>query len=200
MARLTADDLRALAASVGLSGERQRIAVAVALAESGGNTAAIGDGGKSIGLWQIHTGFHPQYDRGALMTPSGNAKAMMAISGGGTNWQPWSVYKNGTYKQYLNQAGTLSNLVAPEGSTLGNLAGAADGVVRGGLDVAGGALGSIGDLAGVLTNPEWWRRVGVGAAGVALVVVGGLWVLRDVAGPSLAKLPGPIGAAAKVAT
>ncbi len=89
MPRLSADQLRALTAEVGLAGEAQRIAVAIALAESGRNTDAVGDGGKSIGLWQIHTGFNPQFDRGMLRIPEYNARAMMALSGGGRNWQPW---------------------------------------------------------------------------------------------------------------
>jgi hypothetical protein len=37
-----------------------------------------------------------------LRDPILNAKAAFAISKGGTDWTPWSVYNHGTYEQYLD--------------------------------------------------------------------------------------------------
>lgn len=69
-------------------------AAAIAEAESGGKTWVEGDVtiGGSIGLWQIYTKAHPQYDRLKLTDPDYNAQAAFEISGGGRNWMPWSTY------------------------------------------------------------------------------------------------------------
>jgi hypothetical protein len=188
VARLSADQLRALTAEVGLAGEAQRIAVAIALAESGGNTDAVGDGGKSIGLWQIHTGFNPQFDRGMLRTPEYNARAMMALSGGGRNWQPWSVYKNGSYRQYMNQAGSLTPALAPEGSPQAGLLDAGAGAAGAVAGVIASPLKAVGNLVGILTDPSWWKRLGVGLGGFLLLAVAGFLLLRELALPSVGKL------------
>jgi hypothetical protein len=95
------------------TGENIRVtAYAVARAESGGNPTACGDGGKAIGLWQIHTGYNPQYDKGRLFDPEYNAEAARQISNNGMNWNPWCTweqsacggYGNGTYKYYIDEA------------------------------------------------------------------------------------------------
>lgn len=77
------------------------IAAAVALAESGGNPNATntnGNGTIDRGLWQINSihGARSTFDITA------NAKAAIAISSNGTNWDPWTVYKTGAYKKFLN--------------------------------------------------------------------------------------------------
>jgi hypothetical protein len=51
---LSVAELFALVRRHGAGGELDRIIVAAALAESGGNTEAVGDNGHSIGLWQMH--------------------------------------------------------------------------------------------------------------------------------------------------
>ena len=43
----------------------------------------------SVGLFQINTLAHPQYDAAALKDPHLNADAAFALSQGGTSWQPW---------------------------------------------------------------------------------------------------------------
>lgn len=55
----------------------------------------------SYGLWQINRRAHPQYTSTSLYTTVGNAKAAIAISGNGADFSPWSTYKDGSYKQYL---------------------------------------------------------------------------------------------------
>ncbi len=175
MARLSADELRALTAKVGLAGEAQRIAVAVALAESGGDTNAVGDGGDSIGLWQINTRFH-RYDKGALRDPEQNARAMLAISAGGSNWRPWSVYTNGKYRQYLDQAGSLTPVV-------GDAVGAVGDAVGGAVNMAA----SVGKFLGVLSDPSWWKRLGVGAAGFLLIAIVAFLLLKDLATSTVSK-------------
>ncbi len=38
-----------------------------------------------------------------LFDPATNIRVMMQMSGNCTNWQPWSAYKNGSYRRFLNQ-------------------------------------------------------------------------------------------------
>jgi hypothetical protein len=112
-------EIYAAAQSVGLSSAAATIAVAVALAESGGDDTELGDvslenntWGPSVGVWQIRTlkaqtGTGGDRDAQAL---SGNlqrqALAMRNISSGGINWTPWTTYTRGTYQQFLGQAQT----------------------------------------------------------------------------------------------
>lgn len=79
------------------------VAAAIAMAESGGNPEAVGDSGKSIGLWQIHLPSHPEFGFQDLKNPEVNARAAFAISRNGTDWTPWSVYKSGAYLKFLRR-------------------------------------------------------------------------------------------------
>lgn len=59
----------------------------------------------SYGLWQINMLFHRDKFSGQdLFDPVVNANAMWIVSGGGRNKNPWSVYKNGKYLGYLDEA------------------------------------------------------------------------------------------------
>ena len=83
-------------------------AYAVASAESGRNPMACGDRtiGYSIGLWQVYLVAHPSYVPESLYDPGYNAEAAYQISGGGVNWNPWSVFTSGSYRSYLAEAAT----------------------------------------------------------------------------------------------
>jgi len=83
-------------------------AIAVCLAESGGKVANVSppntNGTYDRGLWQIND-VHSSYDKEQLVSfPMYNARAMYNISGGGTNWTPWSAYNNGAYQNYIARA------------------------------------------------------------------------------------------------
>ena len=103
MSQLGFDDLYRLAVSVGFPGDSAVTAAAIALAESSGDPAAVGDQslGGSYGLWQVNHPAHPDYDTTSLLDPTYNAKAALAISSQGTNFTPWATYNSGAYKQYL---------------------------------------------------------------------------------------------------
>jgi hypothetical protein len=80
------------------------MAAAIALAESAGNPNAENhntNGSTDRGLWQVNSIW------GALSTfsPTGNARAAIAISKNGTNWSPWTTYKTGAYQQFLGGPG-----------------------------------------------------------------------------------------------
>lgn len=99
---LTFAQLRALATAAGFPDPR--LAAAVAMAESGGKAWIIvpePKGGPSFGLWQIHLSDHPQFRGVDLLDPATNARAALEISRNGADWSPWSTYKNGLHKPYL---------------------------------------------------------------------------------------------------
>lgn len=65
-------------------------AVAVCLAESGGNDQAISRSG-DYGLWQINTVHFngTTITAQSMLRPDANAYEAVALSGGGANWAPW---------------------------------------------------------------------------------------------------------------
>src|SRR5579875_1841811 len=110
---LTPLQLASLAMSQGCPAADAATAAAIAAAESGGNPAAQGDitlmdnvWDWSEGLWQIR-GLRDERGTGELRdslangNPVTNARAMMTISDGCTNWTPWSTYNSGAYLAYL---------------------------------------------------------------------------------------------------
>lgn len=109
--RLTLEQLRALATQTGFADPIT--AAAVAMAESGGNPAAVNDTrGRtdlpagtsaewSLGLWQVNVLAHPDFDAAKLTDPAYNASAALQISNGGTDWKAWSVYTSGAYRAFM---------------------------------------------------------------------------------------------------
>jgi hypothetical protein len=101
--RMTYEQLSALAASIGFPDPAT--AAAVAMAESSGVVAAQGDSGNSLGLWQINLPSHPEYNAELLLRSAEyNARAAFAISKSGTDWTPWTQFRNGAYKRYMPNA------------------------------------------------------------------------------------------------
>ena len=68
------------------------MAAEIAMAESGGNPNAVSPT-DDFGLWQIN-GSHGSM---ATLDPLGNARAAVAISGGGSSWGAWTTYTTGAY-------------------------------------------------------------------------------------------------------
>jgi hypothetical protein len=107
--------LAAVCSKAGFKGGNLIIAVAVALAESGGNADAIGDKGMSFGLFQINAHAHPDLIPGwssvdrklhqetAWNDPYVNAGFAFKISGG-AHWGAWSTYMHGTFKNKIPEA------------------------------------------------------------------------------------------------
>ncbi len=101
------DGAAAAAYNAGFRGEDLAIATAIAMGESGGDPTAqnLPHPDHSIGLWQINQLAHNSRfgDDQALMDPTTNAGAAYALYGE-RGFQPWSVYTNGTYQQYMDDA------------------------------------------------------------------------------------------------
>lgn len=132
---LKPEQIALVASKAGFKGDNLIIAVAVALAESRGNTEAVGDNGMSFGLWQINAHAHPNLIPGwkhdvpsavniancsktPWYDPFVNARFAYSISGG-THWSAWSTYSHETYKNKLTaaKAGVAIFLSNPTGIT-----------------------------------------------------------------------------------
>lgn len=79
-------------------GDKAPIALAISKAESGLRCGAVGDGGDSIGLFQINKAHFRVWSRDSLFDCETNVKAAAHIYQT-SGWWPWSVFKN---KSYLN--------------------------------------------------------------------------------------------------
>ena len=87
------------------------VAVAVSLAESGGDCSAQNintDSHHSIdrGLWQINDYWHPEISNQCAYDCACNAKGALSISSGGSDFSPWSTFNSGAYKSHLAAAST----------------------------------------------------------------------------------------------
>jgi hypothetical protein len=110
----------ALAANAGFQGNDLATAVAIVLAESGGNPSIIGDQtlaptrGPSIGLWQINIGSaaNPQYANVNLQDPETNANAAFDIYSR-RGFRDWTTYGNGRYQAFVPQVLSAMQPAAP---------------------------------------------------------------------------------------
>lgn len=155
MAAWSTDQLAGLVWRLGLRNRRAVVAVAVCLAESGGNDKATGhngptrgcpNGSRDRGLWQINDCYHPGVSDGCAYNPTCNGHAMLSISGNGANWRPWSTYNNGRYLRFVRQA-TQSVYDVQRRRGGGNLqpppaaaSPAPPNTLRGAIDVAAGTV------------------------------------------------------------
>lgn len=120
---LNSSQIAQLAYKAGFRGDALNIAVAVALAESGGNTNAYNPesaagtppGSGSRGLWQIYGVAHPEYNNDSAFDPAINAQAAYKVfREAGNRFTPWSTYNAGLAIPKQNYAaqtgGILSNI------------------------------------------------------------------------------------------
>lgn len=195
-------------------------AVAVAFAESGGNPRAHNavPPDDSYGLWQINMlgslgpSRRQQFgisSNDALYDPAVNAKAMVAISGGGKNWKPWTTYGGLRYLAFLPAANAAAAAVAGTGGS--SLPGAVEGAAEGAITGPGNPIGDWTDAVkatggAVVKAGEWatdrnnWFRVAKVLAGGGLLLVGLNMLARPYATKAIAPIVGavaPVGKAAK---
>jgi hypothetical protein len=172
-------------------------AVAAALGESGGNERALGDGGKSYGLWQIYIPAHPEYAKNPeqLYDPKTNADAAYKIYvAAGRNFGPfhaWSKTNDLRRAQLLIpatagvKAWKLAHPAAAFGLEKGTVGkGAAAGVEA----AAQSAIPGLSEAAqGVerarawLTTPANLGRLAIGIGGIVVIIVGISVLLRPAA-------------------
>jgi hypothetical protein len=143
----------------GFQGEARVTAIAVALAESGGNSDATNknsNGSIDYGLFQINSIHADLLNSHVWADPVENAQMALEISSNGTNWKPWVAYTTGRHIPYLPRA------MAAEGSdsfTDGKTADPNDNP-------------SIGDFFSMLLDGRTWIRLASIAVGFILILIG----------------------------
>jgi hypothetical protein len=120
--------LAAAARQAGFAGEGLRLAVAVGLAESGGNPHARNDnpptpgcpgGSTDRGGWQLNSCYHPEVTDACADDLGCAAWETYRISGGGGDWRAWTTYTSGAYLAQLADADrAIATLQAPGGCGL----------------------------------------------------------------------------------
>jgi hypothetical protein len=125
--RISPQDILQFAYAAGFDDSNVIDAVAVALAESGGNVNAYNPevaagtptGLGSYGLWQIYEKAHPEFQALDLTDPQINARAAFSVySHAGRSFHPWSTWKHGTYTAYLAAAqGAYDSYLAANGGS-----------------------------------------------------------------------------------
>jgi hypothetical protein len=128
MATVSAGDIYRAELAAGFAPPAALTGTEIALAESGGNPAAQGDvalqdgtWGPSYGLWQIRTlkretGTGSTRDITALASGiTAQARAEYVISGGGSNWSPWTTYRTGRYRQFESTAAAAAGVTSSTG-------------------------------------------------------------------------------------
>ena len=123
--KLTSDEIYAQLVAAGYPPAAAATQTAIALAESGGDGAAVGDvslqdntWGPSYGLFQIRTvkadtGKGTIRDISWLAASTANqAKAAYDISRHGVDFTPWTVYVTGAYQSFLGQAKDIAGQVS----------------------------------------------------------------------------------------
>jgi hypothetical protein len=201
VAKLSPEQIYAVAREAGLSKSAALYATAIALAESGGETTAHNPNppDNSYGLWQINMigNMGPERRRQLgissneeLKDPRVNARAMALVSNNGANWRPWSVYTSGKYREHWQ---TVLNIPTADwrevakgiGGIPGKVAGAVGGAAG---DALGGALGSL--VEPITAGARNIALTGAFTAlGLGLVLMGGWRAVSRVPGvPSRVNL------------
>lgn len=120
MTILNSAQIAQLAYKAGFRGDALNIAVAVALAESGGNTNAYNPeiaagtptGSGSRGLWQIYGAAHPEYNNDSAFDPQINAQAAYKVfREAGNRFTPWSTYNAGLAVPKQNYAAQIGGIL-----------------------------------------------------------------------------------------
>jgi hypothetical protein len=176
--------LAGYAMGAGLDAPAAVIAVAIALAESGGDDHAYNYSDvtedESYGPWQINmygalgpprrAQWHLS-SNAMLFDPAINAFAMASLSRGGSAWSDWSTYNHNLHVPFLDRAEAA--VASPIGGGEGDV---------GGIPIIGGVLAggeAIGKFFMLLTDGHTWVRLLWIIGGAALVAAGIAILNRD---------------------
>lgn len=183
MAVLSDASIAQYARDAGFTGDDVAIAVAVALAESGGNprahnkNAATGD--NSYGLWQINMigGMGPERrkrfglpNNEALFDPATNARVAYGLFKSRGSWRDWSTYNSGSYLRFMSRG---KKVAGGDGSALPSrpdtpIPDSIENTIYNVRD----AISGLSAFVNWVTNRDNWVRVGMFVGGALLLVVG----------------------------
>ena len=127
MAQYTREEIIDILVKAGVPNKDIPVMVAIALAESRGDSDAIGDENlvdnkwdESIGLFQIRSLKNPNDPKfnkadklrikDKLFDPVYNAKVAYEISKKGKTWKDWTTFNEGTYKEFMSTSPSRSNI------------------------------------------------------------------------------------------
>lgn len=187
--------LSTIAASAFSTGEVP-VATAIALAESHGRVDARhknSNGTEDLGIWQLNTvhGYSTNEQLQLVTDPYFNAKEAKKVKDS-EGWDAWVTYKTGAYLLFMHHD---ANVAVPHGPTQAiqdgvDSAGKAIGDATG-LNAVGEALKVIASTLGSLSNPATWARIGKGALGGTLIIIGVggtvIFIANKAAGSSAGK-------------
>ena len=110
---LTDVQIASAAYRAGFRGASLRTAVAVALAESRGDTHARcrNPGSTDRGLFQINDRAHPDVTTAEADNPITAAREAYRISRHGTNWRPWVTFQHGHHRKFLVRANRAASQI-----------------------------------------------------------------------------------------
>jgi hypothetical protein len=185
LAILPDGQIAAEARKAGFAGNRQIIAVAVALAESNGDFDAhnynLATGDDSWGLWQINMLGRMGPDRRKklgiksneeLRNPSVNARgAFLVYREAGGSFRPWSVYTNGRYLGYMNRARKAAQ--SASSGTYSATTAEFPGIPN--------PIEPVQEFVKFFTSGSTWQRVGLFVAGGLMITIGLALLLADTA-------------------
>lgn len=173
MTSYSAAQLAWLADKAGWGTSDRTVAVAVALAESGGNPNAhnTSHGADARGLWQINvsSNAHPEYASQNLYDGMTNAQAAHDIWSK-SGWGPWSAHNNGSYLLYMPiaAAGVATEVpISAYDAVSGAVTGAAQTVLSPVQSLTNEATTAIK----FVEDPNTWIRFAKWAVGASLIVV-----------------------------
>lgn len=117
--KLSDAQIALVASQAGFRGSDLPIAVAVALAESGGDSNAINtansDGSTDHGLFQINSVHADLLSKGSWANPNDNARMAYAVWHG-SGWQAWSTYNNGKYLLFMGRGRAAASRLENSGT------------------------------------------------------------------------------------
>ncbi len=117
--------LATAAAQAGFTGQGLRLAVAIGLAESGGNptarnpnpsTPGCPTGSTDRGAWQLNNCYHPEVSDTCANDLACAARETYRISVGAGDWSEWTTYTSGAYRARLAAADQALATLAASGA------------------------------------------------------------------------------------
>lgn len=157
-------------------------AVAVALAESGGNPQATNhntNGTTDYGLWQINSIHQADLRGGEWSNPNDNARMAYAVfKRAGNSWWPWYAFRNGKHVQFMNRATQAVNSLGSSNSPKADFSEAVTGAASGVFTPTGltDTYEGLKKIATVLSQKNFWIRVGFVLAGLLVIIGGAIWL------------------------
>lgn len=182
----TLQQLVSFAEGAGFQGDQAKTIAAIAYAESSGNPYAINyaDPGGSYGLTQVNAAAHGAAAINTLGNPQEAFRQAFNISGGGSNFTPWSTFNNGAYLPFASQLGLTSGTTAGSlggGALATSVAGSspADSGGLSGQTATGTPTTSQSPLSAIFSSvANLFQSAGVLILGVVLVAIGAWYIAQ----------------------